>query len=168
MTRRIAQVKVPVTDLARSAGWYATVFGLHLVHEFVEDGDLTGVVLTDDARSFLVGLRRRDVIPGQPAFPGFDLFSLGVDSRAELEEFAARLDELDVPHGPVVDRGFDAALDVPDPDGTVVRLLSPFSADAPPFLGVEFTDRGAPDFYDDPRLPGGRDLADAGGSPTGT
>jgi len=153
MIRRILQVKVPVTDLGRSVAWYRAVFELDLVREFVDDGGLAGAVLSNAGRDLLVGLRRRDAVPGAPSFPGFDLFSLGVDSRAELERMAARLDALGVPHGPITDRGSDgAAMDVPDPDGTVVRLLSPFAADAPAFVGIDLSGPGAPVFYDRPRL----------------
>ena len=155
MIGRIVQVKVPVTDLARSAAWYRTVFELELVREFVEDGRLAGVVLSNPERSLLIGLRRRDVVPGQPAFPGFDLFSFAVDSRADLDRLVSRFDDLGVPHSPIGDRGSDGAqLDVADPDGTVVRILSSFSDDAPAFQGIEFRGDGPPIFYDESRLDG--------------
>jgi len=37
---RIAQVKLPVTDLARSVTWYCRLLDLRLWAEFVEDGVL--------------------------------------------------------------------------------------------------------------------------------
>ena len=39
-------------------------FELELVREFVEDGRLAGVVLSNTERTLLIGLRRRDVVPG--------------------------------------------------------------------------------------------------------
>ena len=153
MIRHILQVKVPVTDLARSAAWYRKVFELELIREFVEHGQLAGAVLSNSERTLLIGLRRRDVVPGKPAFAGFDLFSFAVDSRAELDRLVTRFDELGVAHSPIGDRGSDGAqLDVADPDGTVVRILSPFSEDAPAFQGIEFDEDGQPAFYDESRL----------------
>ena len=151
--QRIQQVKIPVSDLQRSVAWYTRVFGLHLSWEFVENGVIRGAVLTDDTRSFLIGLRDRTVIPGQPSFPAFDLFSFGVASVADLDDLARRFDALGVEHGPLVDRGPGGGvqLDVPDPDGTVIRFLSPFGEHAD-FTGVEFHSNGPPTFYQTPRL----------------
>lgn len=39
---RIAQIKLPVTDLARSVTWYRLLLDLRLWAEFVEDGVLGG------------------------------------------------------------------------------------------------------------------------------
>jgi hypothetical protein len=39
---RIAQVKLPVTDLARSVDWYRRFLGLRLWVEIVEDGVVRG------------------------------------------------------------------------------------------------------------------------------
>ena len=153
MIGRILQVKVPVTDRARSVAWYRRAFELELVREFVEHGQLAGAVPSNSKRTLLIGLRRRDLVPGTPAFPGFDLFSFAVDSRAELDRLVTRFHELGVAHSPIGDRGFDGAqLDVADPDGTVVRILSPFSDNAPAFQGIEFNDDGQPAFYDESRL----------------
>ena len=41
----VCQVKVPVTDLARSVRWYRDLLGVDLVREFVEDGIVVGAVL---------------------------------------------------------------------------------------------------------------------------
>jgi catechol 2,3-dioxygenase-like lactoylglutathione lyase family enzyme len=149
----IKQVKVPVSDLQRSVEWYSKVFDLRLTWEFVEDGAIRGAVLTDEDESFLIGLRHRDVIPGQPAFPGFDLFSFAVASVSVLEDLARRFDQMGIDHGPLIDRGPGGGvqLDVPDPDGTVIRFLSPLG-EHPPFMGIEFHADAVPTFYDTPRL----------------
>lgn len=152
-TTRIQQVKVPVTDLQRSVAWYRTLLGLELIREFVEQRVLRGATLADRESGFCIGLRHRDAVPGQPSFPGFDLFALGVSSLEALHELVARCESLGIAHGELVDRGPDGThLDVPDPDGTIVRFLSPFSADGPAFGGVEFHADGTVTFYDKPRL----------------
>jgi catechol 2,3-dioxygenase-like lactoylglutathione lyase family enzyme len=156
---RILQVKIPVSDLPRSVEWYSRAFDLRLAWEFVEDGVVRGAVLTDPSTGLLVGLRHREAVPGRPAFPGFDLFSFGVASPEALAALVERFDALGVEHSPLFDRGPGGGvqLDVPDPDGTVIRFLSPFG-DHPSFLGLEFHPDGPPTSYDRPRL-----LADLGG-----
>ncbi|WP_269459044.1 VOC family protein [Micromonospora inositola] len=148
------QVKIPVSDLSRSVTWYCRAFGLRLGWEFCETGVVRGAVLTDEHERFLLGLRHREVIPGQPEFPGFDLFSFGVASVEAMHNLIHHFDELGITHEPLFDRGPGGGvqLDVPDPDGTIIRLLSPFG-EHPPFMGVEFPADGSPTFYDTPRLP---------------
>ena len=104
-----------------------------------------GAVLTDPSTGLLLGLRHREVVPGRPAFPGFDLLSFGVASPDALTALVERFDALGVEHSPLFDRGPGGGvqLDVPDPDGTVIRFLSPFG-DHPPFLGLEFHRDGRP------------------------
>ncbi|TCO48560.1 catechol 2,3-dioxygenase-like lactoylglutathione lyase family enzyme [Kribbella antiqua] len=150
---RILQVKIPVTDLQRSVNWYRRVFGLRLAWEFADPSGVTGAVLTDDAERFLIGLRRLDTVSGEPSLAGFDVVSLGVPSVDVLKELVERFDELGVEHDPLFDRGPGGGvqLDVPDPDGTVIRILSPFGEHAP-FSGVEFGPDRAPTFYSTPRL----------------
>lgn len=150
----IQQIKVPVTDLQRSVSWYRSLLELELLREFVEGGVLRGAVLGDRDAGYLIGLRHRDAIPGRPScLAGFDLFSLALVSLPALEALAARCDHLGIPHGGLQERGPDGTqLDVPDPDGTVIRFLSPFAEDAPAFGGVEFHDDGTMTFYNTPRL----------------
>jgi catechol 2,3-dioxygenase-like lactoylglutathione lyase family enzyme len=150
---RYQQVKIPVSDLRTSALWYTALLDLELAREFVEDGVLRGAVFINRSNDVVVALRDREVIPGQPEFAGFDLFALQVASRAGLDEVIAHCDRLGVKHTEIHERGPDgAALDVPDPDGTVVRFIWPGEANVPGFAGVESGSAGAVTFYDTPRL----------------
>ena len=73
-----------------------------------------------------LGLRLRTKGPGEPQFPGFGLLSLSGDDRVGLEAIRARATSLGSQIGDIVDRGTDGlALDVFDPDGTVIRFLTP-------------------------------------------
>lgn len=149
----ICQVKVPVTDLARSARWYMELLDLRLVREFVEDGQVVGAVLAPTTAGFVISVRLRNRIPGQPKMPGFDLFSLRVPDLEALHWLAQRCQELGAVHGEIVDRGTDGHhLDVTDPDGTNVRFLTPGSDDAPEFAGVVFAADAPPSFYAESRL----------------
>ena len=46
----VRQIKLPVSDLAISARWYADLFDLELANEFFEDAAVRGVVLADTKR----------------------------------------------------------------------------------------------------------------------
>ena len=150
---RIRQVKLPVTALPRSVAWYRAVLGLALCAEFVEDGVLRGALLMDRHQGFAIALRDRAVCASRPDLAGFDVFAIEMESVAALRELAAHCERLGVTHHGVHDRGeWGAGLDIPDPDGTVLRFLAnnPFTADR--FIGVEAGPDGEPMFYETPRL----------------
>ncbi|WP_051179382.1 VOC family protein [Nocardia concava] len=149
---RIRHVKLPVTDLARSVAFYCDLLDLRLAGEFREQGELRGAQLMHPS-GFGIAVREREYCAGQPDFGGFDVFALEVESVDELHAFAARADELEYTRSEVFDRGeYGAALDIIDPDNTVVRLLAnnPFHADR--FLGVDTDGKGGFTLYDTPTL----------------
>ena len=156
----IRQIKIPVTDLARSVRWYARLLGLRLHREFVEGDVLAGAVMSHPA-GFVLSVRLRERVPGQPSFAGFDLFSIGVAGRDDLEALAARARHLGSEHSSIVARGVDGYhLDIADPDGTMIRFLAPAdvattstdAVDGAGFVGVTFDHQGVPTFYSTPRL----------------
>jgi catechol 2,3-dioxygenase-like lactoylglutathione lyase family enzyme len=148
----IVQVKIPCTDLRVSAAWYTALLDLTHHREFVEEGEVAGVVLAH-AEGWVLGLRLRTRVPGQPDFPGFDLFSLSVEDRAELEAVRTRATSLGFRVGDLLDRGTDGpALDVFDPDGTAIRFLTPGTPGGTGFVGVEFQEGGPPTFYGERRV----------------
>jgi catechol 2,3-dioxygenase-like lactoylglutathione lyase family enzyme len=113
-------VKLPVTDVARSGDWYRRAFGFRCQFEFREHGRLCGVALRHPVGD--VGLALREDPRRAAALAGFDVLCLAVGTRADLDALLHRLDEGGIGHGtPSPGRGGDA-VDVPDPDGHVVRL----------------------------------------------
>ncbi|MEO7421613.1 MAG: VOC family protein [Ornithinibacter sp.] len=149
---KIVQVKIPCTDLRVSAAWYSALLGLKHHREFVEEGDVAGVVLLH-SDGWVLGLRLRTRVPGQPVLEGFDLLSLSVEDRVELEAVKARAMSLGGWVSDIIDRGEDGpALDVFDPDGTAIRFLAPGTPDAAGFVGVEFQQDRPPTFYDERRV----------------
>jgi catechol 2,3-dioxygenase-like lactoylglutathione lyase family enzyme len=148
----IVQVKIPCTDLRLSAAWYSALLDLEHHREFVEEGEVAGVVLAHPD-GWVLGLRLRTRVPGEPAFPGFDLLSLSVRDRGELEALRARAATLGGRTGDIFDRGADGpGLDVFDPDGTAIRFLAPGTGQWAGFVGVEFNEGRPPTFYDQRRL----------------
>jgi catechol 2,3-dioxygenase-like lactoylglutathione lyase family enzyme len=149
---KIKHVKLPVTDLRRSVSWYQSVLDLELHMEFVEQGVLRGVSLLDREGGYEIALRDREVCAGTLDFTGFDVFALSALSRATLEDLAARCDRLGVAHSGVHDFPiFGAGMDIPDPDGTVVRIVW-IDPNFPPFLGVDSHEDGVLRTYFSPRL----------------
>jgi catechol 2,3-dioxygenase-like lactoylglutathione lyase family enzyme len=151
---KVLHVKIPVTDLQRSVTWYCSLIELELSKEFVEQGALRGAALFSREGGFSLALRERAFCASQPNLSGFDPFSLHIATRADLEEILERCDRLGIEHSPLQDRGpREAILDVPDPDGTVLRFYwVGASDDDDRFTGIAFDDLGEVSFYDTPRL----------------
>ncbi len=149
----VRQIKLPVGDLARSARWYSDLFDLELAAEFYEESAVRGVVLADHAAGFVIGLREREYCASTPVLDGFDVCAFEVSTPEEMTTVTARCDELGIAHGDIQDRGeFGVAMDVPDPDGTVLRFVAgPHTGPAGSFFGLAFG-AGPPEFYDQPRL----------------
>jgi catechol 2,3-dioxygenase-like lactoylglutathione lyase family enzyme len=113
-------VKLPVTDVERSRDWYAGAFGFTCELEFREDGRLVGVGLQHPDGDLRLALREDPARAA--ALAGFDTVCLAVGTRADLDELLSDLDRRGIAHGiPVPGRNGDA-VDVPDPDGHLVRI----------------------------------------------
>lgn len=95
---RVIHVKVPVSDVVRSARWYAALFNMRLAMEFVEEDELRGVVLVEPVSGFRVALRGRIHSAGTPVLAGFDLFALEMTSLEALQGIADRCDRLGIAH----------------------------------------------------------------------
>ena len=57
--------------------------------------------------------------------PGLDHVAFGCADRDELVAWAARLDELGVAHGDIVDAGYGSGLSFRDPDNIALELFAP-------------------------------------------
>jgi catechol 2,3-dioxygenase-like lactoylglutathione lyase family enzyme len=152
---RIRHVKLPVTDLQRSLAWYQSLLDLELAAEFAEEGVVRGLQLVDPAGGFGIALRDREFCASKPILNGFDVFALEAESVAALRQLAQRCQRLSVAHGGVQDRGqYGAFLDIPDPDGTVLRFLANNPIKEGRFLGVDIDASGQPILYPAPKLTG--------------
>src|SRR3954462_2964362 len=129
-----SHVRLTVTDIERSRAFYEQVFGLPVALELPADADeatpeqlhyLFGGVLYRMGGA-LLGLR--PVAPAGDRFDedrvGLDHLSFGVDSVADLEEMARRLEGLGVAHGGVKDIGLAHILEFRDPDNIALELFA--------------------------------------------
>jgi hypothetical protein len=72
-------------------------------------------------------------------------------SRSVLDELAQRCDRLGIARSNIQDGPEGSRLDVPDPDGTVLRFYH-FTAPTDGFTGIEFRDGQQVGTYATPRL----------------
>lgn len=144
----LLQVKLPVTDLARSVDFYSRLLDLRLWVEIVEGGVVRGAGLIDRAGRFNIALRDREVCASRPDLTGFDVVAFRPADRDALVGLAVRCDREGFTHSGVVDGPTGALLDVTDPDGTVLRFYH-FTAPTDGFTGVV---SGEADHYTTPRL----------------
>ncbi|MCW2799380.1 MAG: Glyoxalase/bleomycin resistance protein/dioxygenase [Aeromicrobium sp.] len=149
----VRQIKLPVSNLAISARWYADLFDLELSNEFFEGGAVRGVVLADHEAGFVIGLREREYCASRPVLDGFDVCAFMLRTAEDMSTVIDRCTELGVEHGDVQDRGdFGIAMDIADPDGTMLRFVAGAHTGPPGgFAGVDFGP-GPPVIYDQPRL----------------
>lgn len=120
----IFAVKIPVTDLARSRRWYEEVFGLKVALEFPDDDGVVRGVSFDipGVPGTMIALRENPEVARGIA--GFDPVIYAVTDRAAVEAWAERLDELEIPHSPVIDATLGWLLVLHDPDGIEIHLYS--------------------------------------------
>jgi glyoxylase I family protein len=125
----LSHAAVTVTDLAASTAWYTALFGSEPVLD--EDETTGGFHHTVFAlpSGHLFGLHTHRGGPVDGGFdarrPGLDHLAFGCADRAELETWAARLDELGVAHGGIVDAHYGSGVSFTDPDGTALELFAP-------------------------------------------
>lgn len=122
-----------VSDVERSADWYARVFGLERLprvapHHGDEEGGYA-VLLVDPRSGLLFGLHHHAQLePGEfdERRVGLDHIGWGVEGREELEAWAHWLDSLGVPHSGIIDKDGPAPYSVivfRDPDNIQLELF---------------------------------------------
>jgi glyoxylase I family protein len=123
---RLAHIAVTVTDLSRSVPWYRRLIGTDPVLD-EDTGPFRHVV-------FVVG----DALLGLHEFPdgesggtfnerrvGLDHGACACATRDELADWEARLDELAIPHGVIVDAHYGSGLAFRDPDNIALEFFAP-------------------------------------------
>jgi glyoxylase I family protein len=124
----MAHVAVTVTDLDRSTRWYAALFGSEPVLD--EDEQISGFHHTVFliAGGQLFGLHTHPQAATEPFDEhrtGLDHVAFACSTRAELQSWADRLDELGVAHGGIVDAHYGSGVSFRDPDGIALEFFAP-------------------------------------------
>jgi glyoxylase I family protein len=132
-TTSIAHVRLTVTDIERSRHFYESVFGWPVLIELPEDADesirerlgfLFGGVIYDLGGA-LIGLRPVAEDRFDENRAGLDHLAFRLASKAELDDAARHLDDLDIAHEPVKDIGPSYILEFRDPDNIALELTAP-------------------------------------------
>lgn len=121
-------VAVTVRDLELSGPWYRDLFGADPMLDEVTDAGFRHLVWMLDGGT-IFGIHQHD----RPAPDGdFSEFRVGLDHvgfgcarRAELEDWVARLNDLGIDHGGIVDAPYGSGLSFRDPDGIALEFFAP-------------------------------------------
>jgi catechol 2,3-dioxygenase-like lactoylglutathione lyase family enzyme len=121
-------VAITVRDMTISGPWYRTLFGGDpMLDEHTDAGFRHLVWLLDSGTIF--GIHQHERSAPDERFSefrvGLDHVGFGCANRAELETWMARLGELGVQHGGIVDAPYGSGLSFRDPDGIALEFFAP-------------------------------------------
>jgi glyoxylase I family protein len=118
----VTHFAVTVSDLDRSDAWYSTLFGVDPL--FVHDEATYRFAVWLEP---MFALHQHDGgSDGEPFDEhriGLDHIAFGCADRAELEGWLARLDELGIAHGGIVDAFYGSGLAFRDPDNIQLEFF---------------------------------------------
>jgi catechol-2,3-dioxygenase len=127
MLAGLRNVKVAVTDVSVALVWYGRVRGFRVTMEFPDaEGIVSGVHGELPGIGEVLALRE-----DREAARGLGVFAVAnfvVADRSALEAWVGHLDELGVPHNPIVDAPRLSLLVFANPDGQEIHLYTPLRA----------------------------------------
>jgi catechol 2,3-dioxygenase-like lactoylglutathione lyase family enzyme len=124
----LTHVALTVRDLSVSVPWYGRLFDADPVLDEDTDPNFHHTVYLLD-NGTLFGLHQHETAAPPESFSefrvGLDHVSFGCASRAELEKWANRLDELGIEHGGIKDAAYGSGVSFRDPDGIALEFFAP-------------------------------------------
>ena len=117
-----------VRDLDVSGPWYRQLIGADPVLDEHTDAGFRHLVWAfENGTLFGIHQHDREFEGGQftEFRAGLDHVAFGCASRAELEEWADRLNALGIEHGGIVDAPYGSGLSFRDPDGIALEFFAP-------------------------------------------
>jgi len=122
----ITHVALTVSDLDRSVPWYAALFGAKPVLD-EDTGPFRHVVWL--VGGTLVGLHQFPDLESSEPFNerriGLDHVAFACANRSELAEWEARLNEMGIANGGIVDASYGSGLSFRDPDNIALEFFAP-------------------------------------------
>ena len=122
----VTHVALTVSSLERSVPWYGALFGSKPVLD-EDTGPFHHVVWL--LGNTLVGIHQFPDLVTDEAFnerrPGLDHLAFACANRGELEQWEARLNDLGIAHGGIVDAPYGSGLSFRDPDNIALEFFAP-------------------------------------------
>lgn len=122
----VAHVVLTIRDLEVSRPWYTRLFGTEPVLDENTGPFQHCVWLLPNGQ--LISLHQFWE-PNMDAFDerrlGLDHLAFGVATRAELEEWAKRLDDMGIERGKIIDASYGSGLAFRDPDNIQLEFFAP-------------------------------------------
>ena len=128
---RVSHISFSVRDAVASARWWAQVLECSEIDRVASDG-WRGILLMHPSSRTIVEFQQHDANTDEafdPRRTGFDHMAFKVDTRAGLDEWLARFEQLGVRHSPIAEREYGAVLAFKDPSGIQFEMF--FKADHP-------------------------------------
>ena len=124
----LAHVALTVKDVEVSGPWYRRLLGTDPVLDEHTNAGFRHLVWVLDGGT-LLGIHQHERGAPDERFTefrvGLDHVAFACGSRAELEKWMDRLNELEIGHGGIVDAGYGSGLSFRDPDGIALELFAP-------------------------------------------
>ena len=128
---RVSHISFSVRDAEASARWWATLLDMTEIDRVAGD-EWLGILLLHQQSRTVIEFQQHDGNHGEtfdPLRTGFDHMGFKVDTRAGLDEWLTRFEQLSVHHSPIAERDYGAVLPFKDPDGIQFEMF--FKADHP-------------------------------------
>jgi glyoxylase I family protein len=123
----LTHVALTVRDLSVSVPWYEALLGAKPVLDEDTDPNFHHTVYL--IGNTLLGLHQHTTPAPQEPFSefrvGLDHIAFGCADRAELEQWAGRLDELGITNGGIKDAAYGSGVSFRDPDGIALEFFAP-------------------------------------------
>lgn len=119
---------ITVSDLARSTQWYTALLGADPVLDEDEGKGAYHHTAWALPGGQLLGIHAHRSGGGgvfDETCVGLDHLSFACATRAELEEWESRLDELDIAHSGIDDQHYGSGVSFRDPDGIALEFFAP-------------------------------------------
>lgn len=125
----ISHVAVTVSDLPRSKHWYTALIGADPVLDEDEGKGAYHHTVWALPGGQLFGIHTHGDAAGASPFDetsvGLDHLAFTCATRAELEVWAARLDDLGIAHSRIDDQHYGSGVSFRDPDGVALEFFAP-------------------------------------------
>ena len=128
---KVSHISFSVRDAEASARWWAALLELTEIDRVGGEGR-HGILLLHPPSRTVIEFQHHDENQGEtfdPRRTGFDHMGFKVDTRAGLDEWLTRFEQLGVLHSSIAEREYGAVLAFKDPDGIQFEMF--FKADHP-------------------------------------